>query len=99
MFGGFVVLILIFIGSGNYVVLFSYFVLFNVGIFVIVWFCVWWLFNLVGFVGIFGIGFVWGLCFYILELFVSIELFLVLFFLMYVGIGLFFVCCKLLEVV
>lgn len=71
--------------------LFSYYVLLNVGIFVIVWFKVWCLLNLFGFVFMFMIGFVWGVIVYCFVLFVSIELFFILFFLMYVGIVLLYV--------
>lgn len=45
-------------------VLFSYYVLFNVGIFVIVWFWVWWVLNLLGFIFMFGIVMVWGVLCY-----------------------------------
>lgn len=95
--GGFAAPILTSSGSGNHVALFSYFALLNAGIFAIAWFKAWRLLNLIGFVGTFGIGFAWGLRSYRPELFASTEPFLVLFFLMYVGIGLLFARRKLRE--
>jgi uncharacterized membrane protein len=95
--GGFAAPILTSSGSGNHVALFSYFALLNAGIFAIAWFKAWRLLNLIGFVGTFGIGFAWGLRSYRPELFASTEPFLVLFFLMYVGIGLLFARRKLSE--
>ncbi|MFC4860090.1 DUF2339 domain-containing protein [Pseudomonas sp. MAHUQ-62] len=95
--GGFAAPILTSSGSGNHVALFSYFALLNAGIFAIAWFKAWRLLNLIGFVGTFGIGFAWGLRSYQPELLASTEPFLVLFFLMYVGIGLLFARRKLAE--
>lgn len=86
--GGFAAPILASTGSGDHVALFSYFALLNAGIFVIAWFKAWRLLNLIGFVGTFGIGFAWGARDYTPELFWSTEPFLVLFFLMYLAIGL-----------
>ncbi|MDP9938579.1 DUF2339 domain-containing protein [Ectopseudomonas alcaliphila] len=88
--GGFAAPILTSTGSGNHVALFSYFALLNAGIFAIAWFKAWRLLNLIGFVGTFGIGLAWGLRSYTADLLWSTEPFLILFFLMYVGIGLLF---------
>jgi len=95
--GGFAAPILTSTGSGNHVALFSYFILLNSGIFAIAWFKAWRMLNLIGFVGTFGIGFAWGLRSYKPELLWSTEPFLVLFFLMYVAIGLLFARRKLRE--
>ncbi len=95
--GGFAAPILTSTGSGNHVALFSYFILLNAGILAIAWFKAWRLLNLVGFVGTFGIGFAWGLRSYTPDLLWSTEPFLVLFFLMYVAIGLLFARRKLRE--
>ncbi|MGL4317754.1 MAG: DUF2339 domain-containing protein [Pseudomonas sp.] len=95
--GGFAAPILTSTGSGNHVALFSYFILLNSGILVIAWFKAWRLLNLVGFVGTFGIGFAWGLRSYLPELLWSTEPFLIVFFLMYVAIGLLFARRKLRE--
>lgn len=93
--GGFAAPILTSTGSGNHVALFSYFALLNAGIFAIAWFKAWRLLNLIGFVGTFGIGFAWGLRSYTPDLLWSTEPFLLLFFLMYVAIGLLFARCTL----
>jgi uncharacterized membrane protein len=95
--GGFAAPILTSTGSGNHVALFSYFILLNAGILAIAWFKAWRLLNLVGFFGTFGIGFAWGIRSYTPELLWSTEPFLVLFFLMYVAIGLLFARRKLRE--
>lgn len=95
--GAFAAPILTSTGSGNHVALFSYFALLNTAIMVIAWYKAWRILNLIGFVGTFGIGFAWGLRSYTPELLGSTEPFLVLFFLMYVGIGLLFSRRKLLE--
>ena len=95
--GGFAAPILTSTGSGNHVALFSYFALLNAGIFAIAWYRAWRLLNLVGFLGTFGIGCAWGLRSYQPALFASTEPFLLLFFLMYVGIGLLFARRKLLD--
>ena len=95
--GGFAAPILTSTGAGNHVALFSYFALLNTGIFAIAWFKAWRMLNLIGFVGTFGIGLAWGLRSYKPVLLWSTEPFLILFFLMYVGIGLLFARRKLLE--
>jgi uncharacterized membrane protein len=95
--GGFAAPLLTSTGEGSHVALFSYFALLNAGIFAIAWFKAWRPLNLIGFVGTFGIGFAWGLNAYTPELFWSTEPFLVLFFLMYLAIGLLFARRKLQE--
>jgi uncharacterized membrane protein len=95
--GGFAAPILTSTGSGNHVALFSYFALLNTGILAIAWFKTWRVLNLIGFVGTFGIGFAWGIRAYTPELLWSTQPFLMLFFLMYVVIGLLFARRKLRE--
>ncbi|MGY2190132.1 hypothetical protein D3C81_530230 [compost metagenome] len=95
--GGFAAPILASTGSGSHVALFSYFALLNAGILGIAWFKAWRLLNVIGFVGTFGIGFAWGARSYTPELLWSTEPFLILFFLMYLAIGLLFARRKLLE--
>ncbi|MDR2260633.1 MAG: DUF2339 domain-containing protein [Azoarcus sp.] len=97
VFGGFAAPILTSTGSGDHVALFSYFALLNAGIALIAWFKAWRVLNLIGFTGTFGIGFAWGIRSYTADLFMSTEPFLVLFFLMYVCIGLLFARRKLME--
>ncbi|MCF4998375.1 DUF2339 domain-containing protein [Pseudomonas syringae] len=88
--GGFAAPILTSTGAGSHVALFSYFALLNAGIFAIAWFKAWRLLNVIGFVGTFGIGFAWGIRSYTPEMLWSTEPFLMLFFLMYLAIGLLF---------
>ncbi|VVP37745.1 DUF2339 domain-containing protein [Pseudomonas fluorescens] len=96
--GGFAAPILASTGSGSHVALFSYFALLNAGILAIAWFKAWRTLNVIGFVGTFGIGFAWGARTYTPELLWSTEPFLILFFLMYLAIGLLFARRKLLEI-
>ncbi|MBA1230908.1 DUF2339 domain-containing protein [Pseudomonas viridiflava] len=95
--GGFAAPILASTGQGSHVSLFGYFALLNAGIFAIAWFRAWRILNLIGFFGTFGIGFAWGIRAYTPELFWSTEPFLILFFLMYLAIGLLFARRKLQE--
>lgn len=95
--GGFAAPILASSGGGSHVALFSYFLLLNAGIFAIAWFKAWRELNLIGFVGTFGIGLAWGLRSYTTDLWLSTQAFLLLFFLMYVAIGLLFARRRLLE--
>ncbi len=95
--GGFAAPILTSTGAGSHVALFSYFALLNAGILGIAWFKAWRPLNVIGFVGTFGIGFTWGLRSYTPELLWSTEPFLILFFLMYLAIGLLFARRKLRE--
>ncbi|PRX31455.1 putative membrane protein [Paraburkholderia sp. BL18I3N2] len=86
--GGFLAPVLLSTGGGSHVMLFSYYALLNAGIFAIAWFKAWRPLNLLGFVFTFSIGAAWGAMAYRSELLASTEPFLILFFLMYVGIAL-----------
>lgn len=89
--GGFAAPLLASTGEGgSHIALFSYFTLLNCGIFAIAWFKAWRPLNLIGFFGTFGIGTAWGMRAYNTELLWSTEGFLILFFLMYLAIGLLF---------
>jgi uncharacterized membrane protein len=88
--GGFLAPILTSTGSGDHVLLFSYYALLNAGILAIAWFRSWRLLNLVGFVFTFVIGSWWGYRFYQPALLATTEPFLVLFLLMYVAIAVLF---------
>ncbi|MFD1261298.1 DUF2339 domain-containing protein [Entomomonas asaccharolytica] len=96
-FGGFAAPLLASSGGGSHITLFSYFVLLNAGILSIAWFKTWRLLNLIGFVGTFGIGFAWGIKSYTPNLFWSTEPFLIIFFVMYIVIGLLFARRKLYD--
>lgn len=86
--GGFLAPVLLSTGGGSHVMLFSYYALLNAGILAIAWFKAWRPLNLLGFVFTFSIGTAWGVMAYRPELLASTEPFLILFFLMYVGIAL-----------
>jgi uncharacterized membrane protein len=86
--GGFLAPVVLSSGGGSHVILFSYYALLNAGIFAIAWFKAWRTLNLLGFVFTFAIGSVWGATAYRPELLASTEPFLIIFFLMYVGIAL-----------
>lgn len=88
--GGFAAPILTSSGSGNYVGLFSYFALLNAAILGIAWFKAWRTLNLVGFFATFLIGLAWGLRAYQPADYLAVQGFLILFFLMFVGIALLF---------
>ena len=88
--GGFLAPILASTGEGSHVTLFSYYVVLNSGIFFIAWFKAWRLLNVVGFMFTFVIGTSWGYKYYRPEYFTTTEPFLILFFLLYVGISVLF---------
>jgi len=83
---GFAAPILISTGSGDHVVLFSYYALLNLAIFAIAWVRSWRALNLLGFFFTFAIGTAWGVLRYQHALFGSTEPFLVLFFAIYLAI-------------
>jgi len=88
--GGFLAPILTSSGSNNYIGLFSYYTLLNIGIFVVAWFKSWRILNLTGFIFTFAISGIWGLLKYQPEFFATTQPFLVIFFLLYVGISILF---------
>lgn len=83
---GFAAPILISTGSGDHVVLFSYYALLNLAIFAIAWVRSWRALNLLGFFFTFAIGTAWGVLRYQHALFASTEPFLVLFYAIYLAI-------------
>jgi uncharacterized membrane protein len=92
--GGFLAPILTSTGSNNYIGLFSFYTLLNIGIFAVAWFKAWKILNLVGFTFTFSISSFWGASRYQPENFASIEPFLILFFLFYVGIAILYASRK-----
>lgn len=83
---GFAAPILISTGSGNHVVLFSYYGLLNIAIFAIAWQRAWRVLNLIGFFFTYAIGSIWGVLSYSSALFNSTEPFLLLFFAIYLAV-------------
>jgi len=88
--GGFLAPILTSTGSGSHVALFSYYLVLNLGIFGIAWFRSWRMLNLVGFVFTFVVATAWGMKYYTPAYFSNTELFLIAFYLLYVGIAILF---------
>ena len=84
--GGFATPVLASTGGGSHIALFSYVALLDAGIFAVAWFRAWRVLNLVGFFGTFGLFMAWFSRSWQIQHLVSAELFLVLFFVMFVGI-------------
>ncbi|MBJ6983235.1 DUF2339 domain-containing protein [Luteimonas sp. MC1750] len=70
-------------GSGNHVVLFSYYALLNAAIFAIAWLRPWRELNLLGWIFTWGIGVAWGVLAYEPSKFATTQPFLLLFFAFY----------------
>ena len=88
--GGFLAPILTSTGSGNYVALFSYYLVLNFGIFGIAWFKSWRLLNVLGFLFTFVVATAWGMSSYTAADFAKTEPFLIAFYLLYVAISVLF---------
>lgn len=88
--GGFLAPLLTSSGSNNYIGLFSFYALLNLGIVIIAWFKSWRLLNLLGFIFTFVIAGFWGWFSYRPVDFWVTEGFLILFFLFYVAIAILF---------
>ncbi len=88
--GGFLVPILTSSGDGSHIILFSYYVLLNLGIFIVAWYRSWRVLNVVGFLFTFIIAGTWGVLRYSADLFNTTEPFLILYFLMYLTISILF---------
>ena len=85
--GGFLAPILVSTGSGNYVALFTYYALLNLGVFAVAWFKTWRVLNVLGFLFTFTITGLWRASSYQSDDLVTADGFLVLFFLMYVAVS------------
>lgn len=90
--GGFAAPVMVATGEGNHIGLFSYYALLNAGVFAIGLMRSWRVVNLLGFAFTFIVGAAWGGLKYTPEHYTSAQLFLILFFLYYVALGL--VCAK-----
>ena len=88
--GGFLAPVITSTGEGSHVALFSYYALLNLGILGMAWFRSWRWVNLLGFVFTFGISALWGASAYQPEHFVTVEAFLIWFFLHFVLVSLLF---------
>ena len=88
--GGFMAPILLSTGSSNHVALFTYYTVLNLGVFAVAWFRAWRVLNLVGFVFTFGIVGMFRATAYAPEKLLTADGFLLLFFLLYIGITILF---------
>jgi len=88
--GGFLAPVLVSTVSGNYVALFSYYLLLNAAILGMAWFRPWRFLNVLGFAFTFGVATLWGYEYYRPQLFASTEPFLIAFFLFYQAIAILF---------
>jgi uncharacterized membrane protein len=88
--GGFLAPILASSGSGNHVVLFSYYLVLNAMILGVAWFRPWRELNLVGFAFTFVIGGLWAWESYRPEFYASTQPFIILHFLFYQGVAILF---------
>ncbi len=85
--GGFLAPILVSTGSGNYVALFTYYALLNLGVFAVAWFKTWRVLNVLGFLFTFSITGLWRATSYQPDDLVTADAFLILFFLMYFAVS------------
>ncbi len=90
LIGAFLAPILASTGSGNHVLLFSYYLLLNLVILAASWFKSWRELNFIGFLFTFAIALIWGYATYQPENFSTVEPFLILFFLLYLAIPILF---------
>lgn len=88
--GGFLAPLLTSTGQGSHIALFSYYLLLNLVIFAIAWIKPWRVLNTIGFAFTFVIGLLWGGQYYVPEFYPSVQAFLILYFLLYVSIGILF---------
>jgi len=85
--GGFLTPMLVSTGGGSHVALFTYYALLNAGVFTVAWFRTWRVLNVISFAFTFSITALWRGNAYRPEDWWSADLFLLLFFLMFVAIS------------
>ncbi len=90
LLGAFMAPILASTGSGNHVLLFSYYLLLNLLILGASWFKAWRELNFIGFLFTFAIALIWGYTTYQPAYFATVEPFLILFSLLYLAIPILF---------
>jgi len=88
--GGFAAPFLASVGIGDPAVLFGYYTVLNLVVIGIAWFRSWRSINLTGFLATFLLSAIWGTNYYKPAYFSSVEPFLILFFLIYLGVALLF---------
>ncbi len=90
LLGAFMAPVLASTGSGNHVLLFSYYLLLNLIVLGASWFKAWRELNFIGFLFTFAIALIWGYASYAPENFSTVEPFLIAFFLLYLAIPILF---------
>ncbi len=88
--GGFLAPLLASTGHGSHVMLFGFYLVLNLGVFVVAWYKAWRPLNLVAFAFTFVIGAYWGSAYYRPEHYATTQPFLIAFFLLYVAIAVLF---------
>lgn len=92
--GAFLAPILASTGSGDYIVLFGYYLLLNAFVVTVNWFKGWRYLNLTAFIFTFLVGFAWGSRSYRAEYFATIEAFLIVFFLIFSALPVLMIVCN-----
>jgi len=87
---GFAAPVLVSTGGGNHIALFSYLAILDIGIFLMAWFKAWRPLNLVGAVSTFALAGAWAQRSYDDSKYAGVQAFLILFFLLFTGIGVLF---------
>ncbi|HWI10876.1 MAG TPA: DUF2339 domain-containing protein, partial [Burkholderiaceae bacterium] len=84
--GGFATPLLVSSGGGNYVALFSYYLVLDLGIALVAWHRTWRSLNLIGFVATFLVATAWGVLDYRPDRYANSQAFLIAFFVLFVAI-------------
>lgn len=84
--GGFATPLLVSSGSGNYVALFSYYLVLDLGIAAVAWHKTWRSLNLIGFIATFLVATAWGVLDYRPDRYANSQAFLIAFFVLFVAI-------------
>jgi uncharacterized membrane protein len=84
--GGFATPLLVSSGSGNYVALFSYYLVLDLGIALVAWHKTWRSLNLIGFIATFLVATAWGVLDYRPDRYANSQSFLIAFFVLFVAI-------------
>lgn len=84
--GGFATPLLVSSGSGNYVALFSYYLVLDLGIAAVAWHKTWRSLNLIGFIATFLVATAWGVLDYRPDRYATSQAFLIAFFVLFVAI-------------
>ena len=84
--GGFATPLLVSSGSGNYIALFSYYLVLDLGIAAVAWHKTWRSLNLIGFIATFLVATAWGVLDYRPDRYATSQAFLIAFFVLFVAI-------------